>query len=121
MREVENTRLKKLLAEQVSENGVIKEALRKKVITAPTRRPLVRMMVEKGLSERRALAAARMSASAFRYEPKPDHNVELREQIVELSYRHRRYGVGMIHLDLRQHGLVGNTSAWSGYTGETLR
>jgi transposase InsO family protein len=42
-------------------------------------------MVEKGLSERRALVVARMSASALRYEPRPDHNVELREQIAVLA------------------------------------
>ncbi|MCS3808630.1 hypothetical protein FHY19_001655 [Xanthomonas arboricola] len=73
----------------------------KKVVTAPARRLLVRSMVEKGLSERRALVVARMSASALRYKPRPDHNVELREQIAVLAHRHRRYGVGMIHLKLR--------------------
>lgn len=54
-------------------------------MTAPTRRLLVRSMVEKGLSERRALVVARMSASAVRYEPRPDHNVELREQAGALA------------------------------------
>jgi len=78
------------------------------VVTAPARRLLVRSMVEKGLSERRALKVVRMSASALRYEPRADHNVELREQIAALAHRHRRYGVGMIHLKLRQKGLVVN-------------
>jgi len=77
-------------------------------VTALARRLLVRSMVEKGLSERRALVVARMSASALRYEPRPDHNIELREQIAVLAHRHRRYGVGMIHLKLRQNGLVVN-------------
>lgn len=62
-------------------------------------------MVGKGLSQRRALAIVRMSASAYRYAPRPDHNVELRECIVALAQRHRRYGVGMIHLKLRQGGM----------------
>lgn len=78
------------------------------MVTAPARRLLVRSMVEKGPSERRALVVARMSASALRYEPRPDHNVELREQIAVLAHRHRRYGVGTIHLKLRQKGLVVN-------------
>lgn len=39
-----------------------------------------------------------MSASAYRYAPRPDRNVDLRQQIVALAQRHRRYGVGMIHL-----------------------
>ncbi len=65
-------------------------------------------MVEKGLSERRALTVVRMSASALRYEARADPNVELREQIAVLAHRHRRYGVGVIHLKLRQKGLVVN-------------
>ena len=62
----------------------------------------MRHLVERGLSERRALAVVRMSASALRYEPRPDRNVELRERIVALAQRHKRYGVGMIYLKLRQ-------------------
>jgi len=34
----------------------------------------------------------------------PDRNVGLRERIVALAQRHRRYGVGMIYLKLRQAG-----------------
>ena len=78
------------------------------MVSAPARREQVRYMVEKGLSERRALAVVRMSASAFRYAPRPDRNVELRERIVALAQRYRRYGVGMIHLKLRQGGLLVN-------------
>ena len=65
-------------------------------------------MVSRGLSERRALAVVRMSASAYRYQPGPDRNVELRERIVALAQRYKRYGVGMIHLKLKQAGLVVN-------------
>jgi putative transposase len=65
-------------------------------------------MIVRGLSERRALRAIRMSPSAFRYAPRPDRNVELREEIVALAHRHKRYGVGMIHLKLRQAGRLVN-------------
>ena len=61
-------------------------------------------MTTKGLSERRALAAVGMSASALRYSPRPDRNVALRQKIIDLAHRHRRYGVGMIHLKLGQAG-----------------
>lgn len=61
-------------------------------------------MVARGLSERRALAVADMSASALRYTPMPDRNVALRARIVALAHRHRRYGAGLIHLKLRQAG-----------------
>ncbi|MFZ3176188.1 MAG: IS3 family transposase [Thiobacillus sp.] len=84
--EVENSRLKKLLAESVLENEITREALRKKLVSAPSRRELVRHMTARGLSERRAL----------------------REHIVSLAQRHRRYGSGMIYLKLRQAGVVVN-------------
>jgi putative transposase len=78
------------------------------VVSAPARRVLVRQWVAKGLSERRALSVVQMSASALRYAPRPDRNVALRERIVTLAQRHKRYGVGMIYLKLRQAGLPVN-------------
>ena len=72
------------------------------MVTAPAKRELVRWMVTQGLSERRCLGVVGMSASALRYEPRPDRNIALRAQIVALAQRHRRYGVGMIYLKLRQ-------------------
>lgn len=72
------------------------------MVTAPARRELVRHLVGKELSERRALAVVRMSASALRYTPRPDKNVELRQRILALAQRYKRYGVGMIYLKLRQ-------------------
>jgi transposase InsO family protein len=61
-------------------------------------------MAERGLSERHALRVAGMSASSLRYQPAPDRNVALREKILALAHRHRRYGAGMIYLKLRQQG-----------------
>ena len=74
------------------------------MVTAPARRDLVRYLVTRGLSQRHGLRIARMSASAFRYQPKPDRNVALREEIVKLAQRHKRYGAGMIYLKLWQAG-----------------
>lgn len=54
------------------------------------------------------MKVAGMSASSLRYEPAPDRNGALREAIVSLAHRHRRYGAGMIYLKLRQQGLVVN-------------
>jgi putative transposase len=47
------------------------------VVSAPARRERVRYMIGRGLSERRALAVVRMSASAYRYQPAPDRNADL--------------------------------------------
>jgi putative transposase len=74
------------------------------VVKAPARRELVRHLAGHGLSERHALRIIGMSASAYRYQPAPDRNQTLREQIVALAHRHRRYGAGMIYLKLRQAG-----------------
>ena len=78
------------------------------MVTAPARRELVRWMQTKGLSERRGLGIVGLSASALRYRPRPDRNHLLRQRIVALAQRHRRYGVGMIHLKLRQAGALIN-------------
>ena len=61
-------------------------------------------MITRGLSERRALTIVRMSAAALRYVPRPDPDPGLRDRIVALAHRHRRYGAGMIYLKLRQEG-----------------
>lgn len=78
------------------------------MVSAPSRRELVRHRTARGLSERRALQVMRMSASALRYQPRPDRNQSLRERIVALAHRHRRYGAAMIYLKLRQAGEVVN-------------
>lgn len=57
-------------------------------MSAPARRDMVRFMVSRGLSERRALLVIRMSASALRYQSAPDRNEALRERIVALARRH---------------------------------
>lgn len=74
------------------------------MVTAPVKREVVRLMATRGLSERRALAVVGMSASSLRYVPAPDRNAALRDRIVALAHRHRRYGAGMIYLKLRQAG-----------------
>jgi transposase InsO family protein len=74
------------------------------VVAAPARREVVRVMTTRGMTERHALRVVAMSASSLRYQPAPDRNVELRQEIVRLAQRHRRYGAGMIYLKLRQAG-----------------
>ena len=74
------------------------------MVGAPARREMGRFMVSRGLSERRAFGVTSMSASALRYQASPDRNKALRERIVSLAHRHRRYGAGMIYLKLRQAG-----------------
>ncbi len=91
-------------------------------MTAPARREVVREMIVRGLSERRALRIVRMSASSRRYTPARDRNTALRAQIVALAHRHRRYGAGMIYLKLRQAGeRVNHKRVDRIYTAERLQ
>ena len=78
------------------------------MVGAPSRRDLVRYMIDKGLSERRSLQVVGMSPSAYRYRPVADRNTALKERIIALAQRHRRYGAGMIYLKLRQAGEIVN-------------
>lgn len=78
------------------------------MVKAPARRELVRHLAGHGLSERHALRVVGMSASAYRYQPAPDRNQALRDRILALAHRHRRYGAGMIYLKLRQAGQLVN-------------
>jgi len=77
-------------------------------VSAPARRELVRHMTSQGLSERRSLRVIGMSASAYRYESAPQRNCALKEKIIVLAQRYRRYGAGMIYLKLRQAGEIVN-------------
>lgn len=55
------------------------------MLKAPARRELVHHLAGRGLSARHVLRVMGMSASAYRYQPVPDHNLTLREQIVTLA------------------------------------
>ena len=76
------------------------------MVSAPSRRDLVRYLIDKGLSERRSLRFVGMSPSSFRYRAETDRNAALKEKIIMLAQRHRRYGAGMIYLKLRQAGIA---------------
>lgn len=60
----------------------------------------MRQRVNQGWSERRLLAVAGMSASALRDAMRPDRDVELRQPVLALLQRHKRYGAGIAHLKL---------------------
>lgn len=61
-----------------------------------------------GLSERRALRVIGMSSCVYHYQPAADRNCVIREKVIALAQRYRRYGAGMIYLKLRQAGEVVN-------------
>ena len=55
------------------------------------------LQTEYGLSERRACKLLEMERSSYRYEPRPDCNVELRGELVKLARQKPRYGYPRLH------------------------
>jgi hypothetical protein len=62
-------------------------------------------------SERRACRLVELDGSSYRYEPRADHNAELREELVKLARQKPRYGYPRLHV-LRNCGTSGDW--WTG-------
>jgi putative transposase len=60
------------------------------------------------LSQRRACGLIGISRSGNRYQQKPDRYGRLRERLLALSAKYRRYGYRMLHAKLKQEGFVVN-------------
>jgi len=56
------------------------------------------------VSERRACKLMEVDRSTYRYEPRPDHNAELREELVTLARQKPRYGYRRLHVLLERRG-----------------
>jgi putative transposase len=56
------------------------------------------------LSERTACKLLGVERSSYRYEPRPDHNAELREQLVTPARQKPRYGYRRLHALLSRRG-----------------
>ena len=64
-------------------------------------------MVERGVSERLACQAVGLNRSTYRYQPRrvdEQETAKVREQVIALAYRHRRYGYRRITALLRRQG-----------------
>ncbi len=62
------------------------------------------MSVEFRLSERTACKLLGVERSSYRYEPRPDRNIELREALVKLARQKPRYGYRRLHALLSRRG-----------------
>lgn len=56
------------------------------------------------MSERRACKLLGVDRASYRYEPKPDRNAELRDELVKLARQKPRYGYRRLHAVLERHG-----------------
>ena len=59
---------------------------------------------ECGVSERRACKLLEVDRASYRYEPRPDRNAELREELVKLARAKPRYGYRRLHAVLGRRG-----------------
>jgi len=75
------------------------------VVEPVARRHVVEYIKEThSLSERRACKLSSLPRSSFRYQPKPDHNAELRIRLRELAEKRRKFGSPRLHTLLRREG-----------------
>jgi putative transposase len=56
------------------------------------------------LSERTACKLLDVERSSYRYDPRPDRNAELREEMVKLAGQKPRYGYRRLHALLERRG-----------------
>jgi putative transposase len=70
------------------------------------RKEVVFAMEHFDLSERRACKLVGLDRSSYRYEPAPDHNVELRHELVSLARQKPRYGYRRLHALLDRRGFA---------------
>jgi len=70
------------------------------------RRAMVAELVDRGISERQACQTVGLRRSSYRYQARPtsERDQQLRQEIVALAQRHRRYGYRRITAVLRRRG-----------------
>ncbi|MFG1481177.1 IS3 family transposase [Xanthobacter sp. V4C-4] len=107
--EDENARLKKLLAEQMLDNAILKDVAGKKMVTPDAKRKAVaHACAEHGVSQRRACKALSVDRTSMRYRSVRPDDARLREAIKAVAGERRRFGYRRIHVMLRRQGIVMN-------------
>ena len=100
--EAENSELKRLLADAMLDNAGLKGLLAKKLLTPAARRDaVVTLMAEHQFTQRRACRLVGISRSSLTYQARPDRHARLRERLITLSGKHRRYVRRHIKWDVR--------------------
>ena len=103
--EDENRRLKLLVAEAESAwRGAEGCDPKKRLELAGLREEVAFVSVEFRLSERTACKLLGVERSSYRYEPRPDRNIALREELVKLARQKPRYGYRRLHALLERRG-----------------
>ncbi|MXN67507.1 hypothetical protein GR183_21595 [Stappia sp. GBMRC 2046] len=103
--EDENAKLKKLLAEAMLDNAMLKDVASKKMVTLDARRSAVaRLCTGHGVSQRRACAVLQVDRSSVRYRSLQPDDADLREAMKKVASERQRFGYRRIHLMLERQG-----------------
>ncbi|UIJ78955.1 IS3 family transposase [Rhizobium leguminosarum] len=103
--EDENTRLKKLLAEQMLDAAALRELLGKKMVgPAAKREAVTHLKAVMGLSERRACQIVSADRKTIRYRSNRPPEVDLRAKLRDLANERRCFGYRRLFILLRRDG-----------------
>nr|WP_320179190.1 IS3 family transposase [Roseovarius pacificus] len=119
--EDENARLKRLLADTMLDNAVLKDLLGKELTTPVERREAaLRAMRDHDISQRRACRLVGVDPKTVRRERPPD-NPEIRKEMKAVAAKRRRFGYRRIGVMLERKGMIMNhKKLYRLYTDEKL-
>jgi len=91
------------------------------VVTIPQKKEAAEIMIGTGYSERRTCDVLGLNRSTWRYEARPKNDDELRAEIRELAFKHRRFGYRRITAKIRKKKCVNPKKVYRIYTEEGLK
>ncbi|WP_245866544.1 IS3 family transposase [Oceaniglobus roseus] len=107
--EEENGKLKKLLAEAMLDNAILKDVAGKKMVAPGVRREAVAHVVAThGVSQRRACQALAVDRSSVRYRSVRPDDAEARAAMKAVAAERRRFGYRRVHIMLERQGIMMN-------------
>src|ERR1019366_5463335 len=108
--EVENARLKKVLAERVMDIEILKEVAAKKMVSALVRRQQIAFVCQRGRSVRRACALLSVARSTVGYQSRlVKRDAPAVAVMHELAAQYPRYGYRRIQVFLARRGYAMST------------
>ncbi|MEM9060717.1 MAG: IS3 family transposase [Pseudomonadota bacterium] len=103
--EDENAKLKKLLAEQMLDNAMLKDVASRKLVTPAAKRDAVAHLCKvHEVSQRRACSVLGVDRSSVRYRSVRPDDDDLRKAMKEVAVERRRFGYRRVHLMLERQG-----------------
>ncbi|MEO9612890.1 MAG: IS3 family transposase [Nitratireductor sp.] len=103
--EDENGRLKKIVADLTLDREMLQDVIRRKPLRPARKRKLVDgMLVDWGISIRRACKALKFETSTYHYKSRRTGQAALERRIKEICETRVRYGYRRVHVLLRREG-----------------